>query len=76
MDIAKSGILNHLFQPLVDDTRPSHISKTSSSSVAVAPLGLSSEGKEHFGTALKKLTLQTGDYCKILQNCGQIPQVQ
>jgi len=32
----------HLFQPLVDDTRPSHISKTSSSSVAVAPLGLSS----------------------------------
>ena len=76
MDVAKSGILNHLFQPLVDDTSPSHISKTSSSSVAVAPLGLSSEGKEHFGTVLTKLTLQSSDYCKILQNCGQIPQVQ
>ena len=52
LGLAKTSILDHLFQPLVDNAGPSHISKPSSSSVAVTPLCLSSDGKERFENKL------------------------
>ena len=64
----KCHVLNHLFQPLVDNTGSSHISKSSSSSVAVTALCLSSDEKIPFW---KRFENNTEERC-LLQDTAKL----